>query len=158
MTSENKRWEQHAKDTETQSNIMAKDIERREKKLADERTVFETEKKALQPKMNKISEMNNQNTELLRKIEDAEKSVELERGKMAYEHERNKQELDQAKENYRNLENEIIQQKSALDKREEQLADLELEVQAREAKADQLIKRYNLTKVIEDSKKDIGAS
>lgn len=125
------------------------DMAEREEKLKDEIKAFEEEKELLRPELTRISEIKNENILLWQKIE--QDKAQFEHSKSSFENFQKKQasdiELERAR--IKNLEQAILAKEGKLRKWEEDLNDIQLELKAREAEAQKMMKRYQLHKVAE---------
>lgn len=127
-------------------NKREQDILLREKKLVEDRDAFEKEKEALAPEAMRITAIKNENILLLQEIEreramnrnmmlgiESERQV-LEENKLV--------EASKSKNQYEKLANE----EKRLRQWEQDLKDMDLEVRAKSAKADKLIRQFQLQK------------
>jgi len=123
-----------------------KDILEREKALKDEREAFENERNTIQPELDKISSVKNENILLLQEVErgqtnirnlmlgiESEKQV-LAESKLIHEGKMKQKELELANLEKKNRE------------WEQNLKDFDLEVRARSAKADKMLRTMQLEK------------
>lgn len=149
---ENARMKKHVYDVETQSSKNGADITDREQKLKEALEKLEAEKAAIEPEFARISSIKNENNLLFQKIDEAQAQVKRQtdlmdayKAKLDADAEIGKQAL--AKQQLALQNNE-----ARLRKWEQDLNDQALEVRAREAEAQKMMKRYQLTQVVESAK------
>lgn len=127
-------------------NKREKDILDREKSLKDEREVFENDKSSIQPELAKISSVKNENILLLQEIE--QNKTNIRNLMMGIESE--KQALSESKliqeAKVKEMELVNLNQEKRLREWENNLKDFDLEVRARSAKADKLLRTMQLEK------------
>lgn len=128
------------------------DLETQKDVLAKEREAFEAEKLALEPEMKRIQEIKNENRAFTDKLEAQMESIKAEREAMIQERESMQAQVAQELKKVQNYELQIIQREQELQNRVQNIMDYELEVKAREAEANKAIKRYQLTKLVEEGK------
>lgn len=122
------------------------DIAIREKALKDERDTFEAEKSSLLPELNKISSIKNDNILLLQEIE----RQRVINNNMLLGIESEKTVLEEAKlveaSKARTMGEKLANEEKRLREWEQNLKDFDLETRAKSAKADKLIRQYQLEK------------
>src|SRR3990167_9168988 len=130
-------------------SALEKDIENRELDLKTERELFEKERDDLKPEMARISEIKNENLVLCQKLETEKLGFEVHKKSI----ENYKSSIDSQMEVLKaKLEHErdvLRASESRLRQWEEGLNDQALELKAREAEAQRMMKRYQLTKSAE---------
>ena len=132
------------------SNKKDIDIALREDVLKAEREAFEKEKESIAPDMARISSIKNENILLLQKIE-AEKANNRNM-KLSLDSERQTIEENRVFEQSKNKSygQELANQEAKLRKWEEELKDYDLEIRARAAETDKMLRRIQLEKKASD--------
>lgn len=153
-TSEMNRMKRHVSDVEAEDAKIREDIKEREAALAKEREEFEAEKESLSPELKRISSIKNENDELYRRLE--EEKAQFQRQQDIFDGHRQKMDADAkaGKEALERMKQGIVAEEARLRKWEEDLADFDLEIKAREADADKAKRRYQLTQTIEEGKEE----
>jgi hypothetical protein len=118
-------------------------------KYNDEKEAFECEKNSLTPELARISEIKGENQALWNKIESDKAEFDLKQKAFdSYKAQKD----DEVKREYlkiREYEQSVRNKEASLRKMEEDLKDVDLQLKAREAEAQRMMKRYQLTKAAE---------
>lgn len=148
---ETERLNRHVKQVEDASIQIKYDVEKREEALAEAKLAFEAEVEEAQLEISRLSEIKNENTLLWQKIEADKAAFESSIKQFEAQRENNSNELAQAKERLKQKESALEAERAKLLKIEEELNDRLLEVKAREAEAAKTMKRYQLTKTVNEA-------
>lgn len=129
------------------------DILRREAELKDAVAKFEEEKASLAPETDKISAIKNENILLLQKIEMDRVDIENMRRASVSERERLEQDKLIGQARIKQLEDKLANEEARLRKWEQDIKDYDLEVRAKSAEADKVLRRQQLQKEVDSAKK-----
>ena len=130
------------------------EVSNRETKISEDKKLLEEERSSIQPSLDKISQIKNENINLLKKIESDREMFEARISAFDNEKSRYMAEMDSEKERIRNIELSLVNKQNQLNEMANEFSDRDLELKAREAEVQRLIKRYQLNKVIENNQKE----
>lgn len=129
------------------------DILRREDELKDAIANFESERTSLTPEMDKITAIKNENVLLLQKIEMDRVDIENIRRASISDKERLEQDRLIQQNRIKQIEDKLANEEARIRKWEQDIKDYDLEVRAKSAEADKILRRQQLQKEVDSAKK-----
>ena len=144
--SEMTRLNKHVQEIESEGGKREADISEREEALKKEIEAFELQKEELEPTLNRISEVKNENVVLLRKIDD--ERTKFDHQKALFDNYKQKLEDDvlAAKNVVKKREESLAIEEARIRKWEKDLQDIDLELKGREALAQKMMVKYQINR------------
>jgi chromosome segregation ATPase len=152
--SEIARMERHIVDTEQTANSKWNEATQMIEDFNKEKAEFEAYKLSLEPELDRISELKNENNLLVQKINNDLNLVDKERSVVEFERGKMRAELEEERAKLNVLQMALLNRETQLKEQEQNLKDLRLELDVKEKRTQQMIKRYNLQEEAKQIKED----
>lgn len=139
-----KKWQIYAEGEKAEANKQLVDVQNRESLLKEEREQFETYKQSIQPEIDKMTSIKNENDLLWKKLKSQEDGLEKEREQLKRERQKLISETEASKAKIDEASLLLSKREENLAKSQQELFDYELQVKSKDAECEKILKREQL--------------